>query len=73
MNQVLIQRAKKTTLLAQGSALGEVAFARICSIAETSAIITDESAPAEAVAALRAAGIEVIVVGNTVDQGGIRA
>lgn len=73
VNQVLTQRAKETRALVPGSAVGEAAFARICSIVELSAIITDESASAEAVATLRAAGIEVIIVGNTVDPGEIRA
>ena len=67
--QVLVQRAKKTIAVVPGTALGEVAFARICSISEITAIITDDSAASGAVATLRAARIEVIIVGNTVDQG----
>ncbi len=69
MAQVLVQRAKKTIAVVPGTALGEVAFARICSISEITAIITDDSAASGAVATLRAARIEVIIVGNTVDQG----
>ena len=77
VNQVLVQRAQQTIAVVDGSGVGEVAFARICPISELTALITDDSAATGAVATLRAAGIEVIVVrnivGNTVDPGEIRA
>ncbi len=77
VNQVLVQRAQQTIAVVDGSGVGEVAFAHICPISELTALITDDSAATGAVATLRAAGIEVIVVrnivGNTVDPGEIRA
>ena len=42
--------------------IGRVAFARICSLAEIDALITDAGADAGALAALRDAGIDVISV-----------
>ena len=53
-------RARKVTIIADGSKLGGHAFARICPIERVHTLITDTTVPAERTADLSAAGIKVI-------------
>lgn len=58
-NRALIQRAKRVIVVADSSKLGEVAFARICSVEEIDELITDTGAEPAAVAELAAAGLQI--------------
>ena len=42
-----------------GSKFGQAALAVVCELAAVDVLVTDDSAPASAVAALQAAGVEV--------------
>ena len=61
-NRVLIERARRAIVVTDSSKLGRVAFARICTLAQVDALITDEGATAEELAVLRDAGIDVTTV-----------
>jgi len=56
-----LQSAKRTILVADGSKLGAVAFVRLCPVDHVDIVVTDDDAPAEHVAALREAGLEVVL------------
>ena len=58
-NQVLMRRAKRVVVVADGSKLGNVAFARICAIDEIDGLITDSDADAAEAARLEAAGVGI--------------
>jgi len=60
-NRALLERANVVVVVADGSKLGEVAFARICPIAAVHELITSGADPS-AVAALREAGLAVTEV-----------
>ena len=49
-------------VVADSSKLGQVAFARICELAEVDELITDDGADAAAVAAIEDAGVRVTTV-----------
>ncbi len=49
-------------MVADGSKLGKVAFARICELGEVDELITDSAADAGFLDALRGAGIPVTLV-----------
>jgi DeoR family transcriptional regulator, aga operon transcriptional repressor len=58
-NRALIERANRVIVVADGSKLGRVAFARICTVAEAHELITDREADPVEVAALEDAGLAV--------------
>ena len=61
-NAVLISRAKRTIVVADGSKVGRVLLARITSLDDVDELITDDSADSTALGAVRAAGVDVTVV-----------
>lgn len=61
-DRALVQRAAKVVVVADGSKLGRVAFARICGIDEVHELITDAEAHAGELAAIRDAGLDTSVV-----------
>lgn len=61
-NAVLISRAKRTIVVADGSKVGRVLLARIAGLEQIDELITDESADPAALEAVRAAGPVVTVV-----------
>jgi DeoR family transcriptional regulator of aga operon len=61
-NLALIERARRTVVVADSSKIGRSAFARICPIDRVHELITDVGADADAVAAIREAGVTVTTV-----------
>ncbi len=61
-DRALMQRAGKVVVVADGSKLGRVAFARICGIDEVHELITDTDADRSELAAIRDAGLNTSVV-----------
>jgi DeoR family transcriptional regulator of aga operon len=69
INQLMGTRAKKVFVVADGSKVGRAAFARILPIQRVDAVITDTTAPSEAVRDIEAAGCRVIkCLANTLTQ-----
>jgi DeoR family transcriptional regulator of aga operon len=60
-NRALIASARRAIAVADASKLGRVAFASICPLALIDVLVTDAAAPAATVAALRDAGLEVVL------------
>jgi DeoR family transcriptional regulator, aga operon transcriptional repressor len=58
-NHLLVRRAKRVVVVADSSKLGRRAFARICPVDEVDTLVTDTEAPADVVARLTEAGVEV--------------
>ncbi len=58
----MVERAARTLVVADSSKIGRSALSSICPPSEIDELITDSAAPADEVAALRQAGIEVILV-----------
>ena len=58
----LLKRAEKLVVLADGSKFGPRGSLVVCPLSRIHALITDISAPADALAMLREAGVETIVV-----------
>jgi DeoR family transcriptional regulator of aga operon len=63
-NATMIRRADRVIVVADGSKVGRVCLASICSISSVSTLVTDSSASPEGVEAIRRAGAEVIVAGG---------
>ncbi|MBA2522786.1 MAG: DeoR/GlpR transcriptional regulator [Solirubrobacterales bacterium] len=61
-NRALIKRAQRAVVVADGSKLGAVAFARICQVDEIDELITDEGADPDQLAQLRDGGVRVRMV-----------
>ncbi|MGZ4169300.1 MAG: DeoR/GlpR family DNA-binding transcription regulator [Solirubrobacteraceae bacterium] len=61
-DRALLSRAEQVVVVADSSKLGQVAFARICELAEVDELITDDGADAAAVAAIEDAGVRVTIV-----------
>ena len=61
-DRALIDRAPHVVVVADGSKLGRVAFARICPISAVHELITDREADPRELAALRDAGLPATVV-----------
>lgn len=57
----MVARASKVILVADSSKLGRASFARVCTAAAVSTLVTDAEADPEFLLAARAAGIDVIV------------
>ncbi len=62
INRVMMQQAKRTVVVVDGSKLGYVGFSRICHLGEVGTVLTDVSADADVVARVRALGPDVILV-----------
>ncbi len=58
----LIERARRVVVVADGSKVGRVAFARICPVDRTHELITDIDADPRMLGSLRDAGVEVTTV-----------
>lgn len=61
-NHAMIEMAARRVVVADGSKIGRIALAQMASPAEIDLLVTDDSADPEQVAALRAGGVEVVVV-----------
>ena len=61
-NLALMERARRSVVVADSSKIGRTAFARICAIERVHELITDGAAEDGAVAAIREAGVAVTVV-----------
>ena len=61
VKRTLLASARQRILVADGSKFNRVVFAAVCPLSYLDTIITDRSAPDDALDALREAGIEVIV------------
>ena len=63
-NATMIRRADRVIVVADGSKVGKVCLAGICPITAISTLVTDNSADATGIEAIRRAGTEVVVVGG---------
>ena len=63
-NRALVERSKKTVVVADGSKLGVAAFASICGVENVATVVTSGSATEDAVGKLRAAGVEVVIASS---------
>ncbi len=61
MKRAMVAAALEVVVLADGSKLGEVAFASVCSIDQVDMLVTNDSANPEIVAELRARGVDVVI------------
>lgn len=61
-NRVLIDRARHVVVVADGSKVGHLAFARICDVRSVDELITDDSAPPDELRRLAEAGVAVTTV-----------
>ena len=61
-NRALIERARRTLIVADSSKVGQTAFARICELDRVDELITDSVAEPDALAGLREAGLAVTTV-----------
>jgi DeoR family transcriptional regulator, aga operon transcriptional repressor len=60
INQLMASRARKLYVVADGSKVGASAFARIAPINDVDVLVTDATAPREAVRAIEGAGCRVV-------------
>lgn len=58
----LLERARRGIVVADGSKIGRIAFARICPIDSVHELITHAAADGDALAAIREAGVVVTTV-----------
>jgi DeoR family transcriptional regulator of aga operon len=61
-NHSMVAHAQRTIVVADGSKIGALAFAQVADLADVHMLITDASADPGELAAIAAAGVEVIVV-----------
>ena len=61
-NRVLMDRAKRTVVVADATKLGRVAFAEIAGIDRAHQLITNDGGDAEPLERLRAAGLAITIV-----------
>jgi DeoR family fructose operon transcriptional repressor len=66
----MIGAATTAVVVADGSKVGEITFARICDLGEVDLLVTDASAPPAELAALRTAGLRIEVAPQTVAADG---
>lgn len=59
--QAALRSARRKIVVADASKLGAVAFVRLCPIDQIDVVVTDRDAPPAQVAALREAGVEVLL------------
>ncbi|MFV0463127.1 MAG: DeoR/GlpR family DNA-binding transcription regulator [Nostocoides sp.] len=64
VNAALVAAARRTIVVADSSKLNAHAFARICGVEDCAVLITDAGIGSEHVAALTAAGMDVIIAGG---------
>lgn len=64
LKRAMVASARRAIVVADGSKLGRTHLGRIAAVDEVAGLLTGESAPADEVAALRAAGLSVTVVGG---------
>lgn len=60
INRLLAKRARRVVIVADGSKLTAHAFAKICSIDEVETLVTDDTAPADALERITGAGVRVL-------------
>jgi DeoR/GlpR family transcriptional regulator of sugar metabolism len=60
VKQALLASAGRSVLAVDGAKFGRAALAVVCELAALDVVVTDDTAPEQAVAALRAAGVEVL-------------
>ncbi len=63
-NNAMIHNAQFAIVVADGSKVGRLALAEVSPITDINLLVTDASADADAVAAIRAAGVDVHIVGE---------
>lgn len=61
-NDALLNRGKKRVVLADATKIGRIALAPLCPVSKIDLLVTDSSAPADAVGAIRQAGCDVVCV-----------
>ena len=61
-NNAMIHHAQRTIVVADGSKIGRLALAGVAPITAVDLLVTDASADADAIEAIRAAGVEVHVL-----------
>jgi DeoR/GlpR family transcriptional regulator of sugar metabolism len=59
VKQALLASGRRSVLAVDGAKFGRAALAVVCELTAVDVVVTDESAPQSAVAALQAAGVEV--------------
>jgi DeoR/GlpR family transcriptional regulator of sugar metabolism len=59
VKQALLASGRRSVLALEGAKFGRAALAVVCPLTAVDVVVTDDSAPAPAVAALQAAGVEV--------------
>jgi DeoR/GlpR family transcriptional regulator of sugar metabolism len=59
VKQALLASGSRSVLAVDGAKFGRGALAVVCELASVDVVVTDDSAPASAVAALQAAGVAV--------------
>jgi DeoR/GlpR family transcriptional regulator of sugar metabolism len=62
VKRAALARSRRCVVVADSSKLGKAAFARICPLERVDVLVTDGQAPEEALSAVRAADVEVVVV-----------
>lgn len=60
-NAAMIRRAERVMVVADGSKVGRTCLAAICAITDVAVLVTDAGADPDGVAAIRAAGTEVVI------------
>jgi DeoR family transcriptional regulator of aga operon len=60
-NHAMVLNAQRTVVVADGSKIGRVALAQMASLDQVETLITDSTADAAALDAIRAAGVQVVV------------
>ncbi len=65
VQRTAIGRASRVVLIADGSKLGAITSAAVAPVEAADVLVTDPSAPADELAALRRAGLEVVVAGSS--------
>lgn len=59
VKRAALEIARRVIVVADATKLGRVAFARICPLEQVDILVTDQSAPADLVASMEDAGVEV--------------
>jgi len=61
VKRAALASARRCIVAADSSKLGKVAFARVCPLERVDVLVTDASAPEDALASIRAADVEVVI------------
>jgi DeoR family transcriptional regulator of aga operon len=64
-NNAMVTHAQRTVVVADGSKIGRIALAKVADLEQVELLITDESADADELDRIRAAGVEVRVVSTS--------